>query len=200
MKFLSVVVPFLLLIISCKEDNKTIKKEVKRLSSNQIESITNRIFNIEARIKSAMPILNIEDFKIVKANKEEIIYKKDDSLSIGKVFMVEYDMEHSLVLESFRLKDDYILRLQKKLLDTLYEKKQLYPILFGTNSGKLLNFLELEDLCKECNLPSKQDTVFYGYKLEHGVFVVNKSENLTIDGFSTQDLEKDPFEQLSKNK
>ncbi len=187
-----------LVIYSCKKEEKIDKKKHEIFNDQVLEEISYKVFNPNARRIRAMSLINESQFKITSKNRDRVEYLKEDSLIEAEIFKIEFNPKYNLVLESYRLKDGYVLRLQSKLKDSVYEKKHLFPLLLSPNSGKLLNFIEFEDLCKEYKLFTNKDTLFYGYKLDKGTFEVNKPGNQIIDGFPTRDLEEDPFQPMKR--
>lgn len=176
-----------LLAISCKKKpQKVLPKEVD-ITLKEYYDAKKIVFNNEERSKQGIPAIDSLPFTKELFEEKRITFE-NDRIDLKKIFKVEFNREDNLVLDSYYIGKDSILRIQTKVEEGKYQD-QLFALLFyGEYGARFLTLEELEELNSKKGLFSKKDTLFYGQKLVNGRFEVNLKEDL-YDGYPTQKID-----------
>ncbi len=167
---------FIISIISCKNDKTNIQKEVKLVDIPK--SIKQLIFNNDLRKVQGMAILDSLEFKgsYIKSTNR-VIYEKSANIEYkaNEVFKIEFapKTKDSLILDSYLIGKDSVLRLQSRIRNEKYVISDTYGILFFGENRRFLRLNEIMNVAKAKKLYTEKDSLFYGY-------VIPKLDTLSI--------------------
>lgn len=166
-KTILLLIALIFVLISC-DKGKGRKNIGRNLSCEEVSKSTKQLlFDNELRRENGVTTVDSLKFDEGCLKNNRITFDKfsTTNLNSNEIFKIEFNLRDSLILDSYLIGKDSVMRMQSRLKKGKYLKDDLAVILITSNSNRLLLLDEILTISSRKKIYNEKDSLFYGLRI-----------------------------------